>query len=73
MRLSNVLDGFASVFAWGTGFGANARAYPDVRGGFARDRQKLRADVRRVGNDLRAGLETHGKPVLKRAGQKRPG
>jgi len=69
MRLSNVLDGFASVFAWGT----PARAYPDLRGGFARDRQKLRGDMRRVGNDLRVALETHGKPVLERAGQKRPG
>jgi len=69
MRLSNVLDGFASAFAWGV----PARAYPDLRGGFARDRQKLRGDMRRVGNDLRAGLEQHGKPVLKRAGQKRPG
>jgi len=69
MRLSNVLDGFASAFA----LGMPARAYPDLRGGFARDRQKLRADMRRVGNDLRAGLETYGKPVPKRAGQKQPG
>jgi len=69
MKLSNVLDGFASAFAWG----ASARAYPNISGGFARDRQKLRTDMRRVGNDLSVSLEKHGKPVPESAGKKQPG
>lgn len=66
-HLLNVLDGFASAFAWGP----SKSAYHSTRGGFRRDQEKLRADVRKVGRDLENNLRQHGEPISEGRGKKR--
>lgn len=66
-HLLNVLDGFANAFS-GV---APSRPYPSTRGGFHRDQERLRSDVKKVGHDLRKSLREHGEPVLESGSKKR--
>ncbi|MDD2728194.1 hypothetical protein [Malikia sp.] len=56
-HLRNFLDGFAQAINWG----APQRAYQVTRGGFRRDQEKLRGDVKRVGQNLQQAAKRHGK------------
>lgn len=56
-HLRNFLDGFAQAIS----FGVPQRTYQVTRGGFQRDQEKLRRDVKRVGQNLRKALQRHGK------------
>lgn len=56
-HLRNFLDGFALAINWG----APQRSYQVTRGGFQRDQDKLRGDVKRVGQNLRQAAKRHGK------------
>lgn len=58
-HLLNVLDGFASAFTWGP----SRRAYPSTKGGFVRDQEKLRSDVRTVGRDMKNSLKEYGEQI----------
>lgn len=55
-HLRNLIAGFTLAANWGP----QGRPYILPSGGFARDRQKLAVDVRRVGNDIRKACEQHG-------------
>jgi hypothetical protein len=56
-HLRNLLDGFAQAINWGT----PQRAYQVPIAGFRRDQEKLRGDVKRVGENLRQSTRRHGK------------
>ena len=56
-NLRNFLDGFALAINWGT----PQRSYQLTRGGFRHDQEKLRNDVKRVGQNLRQATKRHGK------------
>jgi hypothetical protein len=56
-HLRNFLDGFALAINWGT----PQRAYRVPGGGFQRDQEKLRGDVKRVSQNLRQTTQRHGK------------
>ena len=58
-HLKNLLAGFTWIATWGD----EPRQYIRPRGGFRRDNQKLKKDVRRVGENIKKAYEQHGKPV----------
>ena len=54
-HLRNLIAGFALAANWGP----QGRPYILPNGGFARDRQKLAGDVRRIGKDIQKAHEQH--------------
>ena len=56
-HLMNVLEGIASVFD----FVPRARDGRTRGGGFAGDQERMRSDVRKVGDELRKAARTYGK------------
>ena len=53
-KLFSFFKGFASVFdIYGQTF-----KFPDFSGGFARDRQALAGDWKKIGNDLRKAMNS---------------
>ena len=55
-HLRNFLDGLSQAINWGM----PQRSYQVPRGGFRRDQDKLRSDVKRVGQNLRQAAKRHG-------------
>lgn len=66
-HLINILDGFTSAFSWGP----SQRPYLPTKGGFRRDQDRLRSDVKKVGDDLRKSLREHGESISKSGSEKR--
>jgi hypothetical protein len=58
-HLRNIFEGFA-LFST---FGPSDKKYIHPSGGFKRDQQKLRSDVKKVGNNLKNAQRKHGKQV----------
>ena len=63
-HLKNILAGLSSVLVIAPG----SDYVQPQRGGFARDAERLRGDVKRVGTDMRRVTEHYGKQINYRKG-----
>lgn len=63
-HLKNILTGLSSVLV----IAPDSDYVRPGRGGFVRDSDRLRGDVRRVGTDMRRVTENYGKQINNRKG-----